>query len=326
LDIPEERAMTMSRLGFTLVELLVVVAIIILLLALLAPALDRAMYQAELASCAATQRVLAMGAINYAFDNKRFYPDARGDGSNGTAHWRLNSMTLYVGGSANHVDPRPGMNFDLRPYYIPRPGARGAQYLPSMKAFVDPVTQAIDVGYEANDPDCGIASDYHLNAGWGPAGTGHMTKLGRGFTWSESRVSANGDPVEREIHVLVSDKNEVELNTRIPRGSSHPDDLGVMVFGFRQNAENPNQSAQDRALDLWPKKTFSGFGNPNGSLRHGGLAVNYGYDDGSVRRYDNVLTTDDRFFLVPHENAIPGTGVNPLFPGDTRRTMVPTSN
>jgi len=312
--------------GFTLIELLVVITIVAVLLALMMPALDQAIYQSDLVACGATQRALASAAMNYAADNRRFYPNARGDGSNGGAHWRLNSTTLYVGGTVNHTDPRPGVNFDLRPYYIPRPGAGGASYLSSMKAFVDPVTRAIDVSYEANDPDCGIASDYHLNAGWGPSGTGHMRKLGQGFTWSESRVNASADPTQREIHVLVADKNEIEINTRRPRGSSHPDAAGVMAFGFRQNAENPNQSPQDRALDQWPKKTFSGFNNPTNANQHGGMSVNYAYDDGSVRRYDNVQVTDESFFLVPHENAIPGTGVNPLAGGDPRRTMYPAAN
>jgi prepilin-type N-terminal cleavage/methylation domain-containing protein len=60
--------------GFTLVELLVVITIIVVLLALLAPALDRAIYQADLVRCAANQRVVSTAATNYAFSSKRSYP------------------------------------------------------------------------------------------------------------------------------------------------------------------------------------------------------------------------------------------------------------
>ena len=40
-----------AQSAFTLVELMVVITIIVLLLALMMPALDKAVYQAELASC-----------------------------------------------------------------------------------------------------------------------------------------------------------------------------------------------------------------------------------------------------------------------------------
>ena len=49
------------RNGFTLVELLVVITIIVILLALLAPALDKAIYQAELAVCGTRVRAIATG-------------------------------------------------------------------------------------------------------------------------------------------------------------------------------------------------------------------------------------------------------------------------
>src|SRR5438876_557647 len=50
------------RAAFTLIELLVVVTIIVVLLALLTPALDRAIYQAELTVCAANQHTVGAGA------------------------------------------------------------------------------------------------------------------------------------------------------------------------------------------------------------------------------------------------------------------------
>src|SRR6185295_546837 len=62
------------RPAFTLIELLVVITIIVVLLSLLAPALDKAIYQAELAVCAANLRAIAGGAAIYASGSKRFYP------------------------------------------------------------------------------------------------------------------------------------------------------------------------------------------------------------------------------------------------------------
>ncbi len=71
--MPQHDSMSTGA-GFSLVELLVVITIIVILLALLTPALDKAIYQAELAVCGANQHGLGLGISNYAMDNKRFYP------------------------------------------------------------------------------------------------------------------------------------------------------------------------------------------------------------------------------------------------------------
>src|SRR5207253_2093486 len=59
---PRGRIVHIHRNGFTLIELLVVVTVIVALLAMLAPALDKAVYQAELAVCAANLRTIASAA------------------------------------------------------------------------------------------------------------------------------------------------------------------------------------------------------------------------------------------------------------------------
>src|SRR5688572_15242195 len=65
-----------SRRAFTLIELLVVVAIMSLLIALLVPALEKAVYQAELASCGGGNlKSMSAAVTGYAFENKRYYPD-----------------------------------------------------------------------------------------------------------------------------------------------------------------------------------------------------------------------------------------------------------
>jgi len=89
--------MALTR-AFTLVELLVVIAIIVVLMALLAPALDRAVYAAETARCLASQRTIVQAAQPYAMDHKRVLPP-----------WKIGTRTSSV--------------FDLRGPWAARPRA-----------------------------------------------------------------------------------------------------------------------------------------------------------------------------------------------------------
>ncbi len=71
---PRPWALAPRPFAFTLIELLVVVSIIAILLALLMPALDRSIYQAELAVCGANLKTVGTGVMSYATENKRLYP------------------------------------------------------------------------------------------------------------------------------------------------------------------------------------------------------------------------------------------------------------
>ena len=62
------------RSAFTLIELLVVITVIVVLLALLSPALDKAVYQAEMAVCGANLHTLGNSVAAYAAGNSRRYP------------------------------------------------------------------------------------------------------------------------------------------------------------------------------------------------------------------------------------------------------------
>jgi prepilin-type N-terminal cleavage/methylation domain-containing protein len=83
-----------QRLGFTLVELLVVIGIIAVLVAMLLPALQRARKQAVRTQCLSNLRQVLLATLNYASENKGWYP-YRGSRANHLpqAMWTSNPLT-----------------------------------------------------------------------------------------------------------------------------------------------------------------------------------------------------------------------------------------
>lgn len=66
-----------GRRRFTLVELLVVMAVISILAAMLLPALRSVLYTAKNTTCMSNLKQMAVGVRMYAGDNVRYYPTDR---------------------------------------------------------------------------------------------------------------------------------------------------------------------------------------------------------------------------------------------------------
>ena len=258
-----------SARGFTLVELLVVITIIVILLALLTPALDKAISEAEMAVCASQTRNIAMGATSYAFDSKRYYPD-RGGVTNPPSY-PLGSQPVdlaFIGGGSTSFDDRP----KLRNYIAM--GARGQLNCP--------LSGKIDI--DSSDDDAWTMSPYALYFGWSfvhpegwsatNSGNGGrrlpgMTRLGNRMEWKIGNVTYFFD-------VLACDD---DLFTTGNGYSTHPNDKGVWENQVLQNEGVTFMGSGYKAtLSRW---TGSG---PDRGL----LDLNFAMADGSVTRINRV--------------------------------------
>jgi len=188
--------------GFTLVELLVVITILVVLLALLAPALDKAVYQAELVRCAANLRAIGGGAINYAGDYRRMYPPHPGRGA------RVGGWQLSIGRNLTSVPL-----FDRRPLF--------KSYIP-LEWLIDPLCGKVDL--ESPPSDEWTYSSVMLWFGTGYPGQKAMSRQGDGLQWSDM-----------EFRVLASDSDYVSSMAPVGAGSSHPDEADFLQPVVRQN-------------------------------------------------------------------------------------------
>jgi len=272
MDSPKTRPRFSWSRAFTIVELLVVITIMVVLLALLVPAMDRAVYQAELAVCATNQKAVISGVTVYAASNKRSYPD-----------------NPYLGGTTPHHLWRGGpwnMSF----------ASRFSDYVDVNSTLNDPLTT--DVDFENSISGTYVEADYFLWFGWQYSGEAGMLRLGGRWSYT----SPSTPPLSHRFSFLVSDEDGVFGQQAAQ--ASHPDVEGRMAEETYQ--DQPRRTALLGPFDA--KYTSSYYWLAPG-VRRGTIDEHHGYADGSVQRfvgvrvYDSAASSqdnDERMTQVPY--------------------------
>jgi prepilin-type N-terminal cleavage/methylation domain-containing protein len=260
------------RRAFTLIELLVVITIIVVLLALLTPAMDQAIYSAELAVCAAKLDAVATGVQTYAMDYRRSYPYRAGVHQGGTtidtgdtflatSAWHPHKVWNGGGGAAAPDDRRLLRN-----------------YMGINAALNDPLSRKADLdGARAGSH---TYASYYLWFGFKFAGNKGLDKVGDKLTWTEGGVSWRFD-------ILAGDQDDVRFADAIPATfASHPDRSGLLRSELYQDAGSPQSVVSRWAIQ--------------GPGQRGTLDMNFVFAAGHVARVERVeADQDDRMIKVP---------------------------
>jgi hypothetical protein len=208
-------------IAFTLVELLVVITIIVVLLALLTPALDTAIYQAELTACGARLKAFGTGVTVYAVDYRRHYPYRPWvfTGARRPNHfWSRNGGVF---GSDERVTIRP---------YVAR--MNDQVQCPFNKQMNLDQGGSTDPASESN----AVYTSYYLMYGWGYHGGGvtekAMLRLGDRFTYT-SPGDGSQPAVVDSFDILVSDYDMFNTTNKKSIVGSHPDQgTGAIMFQY----------------------------------------------------------------------------------------------
>jgi len=239
--------------AFTVVELLVVISIIVFLLALLAPAIDRAVYQAQLAICGAQLKGIASGVTVYVADYKRQYPNR--PRLEAVPQWQNNKFFDPPG--AGNVQGQD-LRFIIRDHV-------------ATNAFLDPLVQRVDIAYPKATHGY---MPYSIWFGWFFDGEKRMKKLGDRFTWA-------GDAFD----LLVSDWDFANPGQNY--ASAHPDADDLM-----SNVVRDDQQLETRLVGVgtgvesgarFSLSSWEAIG-----VKRGAVDLKFGSADGSVARYDGV--------------------------------------
>jgi competence protein ComGC len=286
--------------AFTLVELLVVVAIIVVLIAMLIPALDRAIYQAQLVQCAANQKNIASGANTYALDRKRKYPPCHFVDSS-SYPYALRAPVAFEVNSGKMLDDRP----DFKGYI-------------DLTWLTDPLCQKVDLSNPDPLSEEAIYASYPLFFGWYYKNHPGMWKMSDRWEVLDQRTPNR--PVYK-FAWLVTDMDIVANGTAIQATANHPDKGDVLLPSWAQagrfdyGSNGTQQQAQGEAFNAGIPVTYSWWRN---TLTHkrGPMDLNTASLDGSVIRTTDVPYNengkDSRVARIPNiwDLSKPGVWIN----------------
>jgi competence protein ComGC len=287
----------MRRTAFTLVELLVVITIIIVLLALLSPAMNKAIYRAELAVCGTHLRGIHTSVTIYAMDNRRHYPYRAG------VHERTQT-SYYTPASLSHGEDN--VTKDDRELL--------KSIMPINKILNDPTLPALD--FESAAVGSWVWVPYNLWFGFqyynqpSDPRKGVMTDRGMFRLGDALEFSNRGaDPV-RKFRVIASDLYFTR-ETNIDIASAHPDRDDLLAPVALQDGES---SAEKRVEYVDPDRllTYSRWEAYGTNRLNGPVDLNFVFDHGGVVLIDNIdyyepqrMERVDRVALTSRSGAYP---------------------
>ncbi len=281
-EVPPHMHRTHYRTGFTLVELLVVISIIAVLLAMLTPALDRAIYQAEVVVCGVQLKGIADGSTLYAMDNKRSYFYREGVYSSNSS-WRPQWL-------ATPTSTTTGQRIDHRTVIDGHV---------NMKMFTDPLAGNVVYDRGSTDAASYIDPPIVLFAGFQYSGKPGLLKLGGGWSYGDAQFKVIAADADFRIGPAGSGGQQY---------SAHPDPTtSIMALDNKQDQAasgttgasvyNDGGSAGGGQILQY---TFSRWWSNGRNPGRGPCDFNYAFTDSSVARFTDVAEDDPRMTNVPY--------------------------
>ena len=284
----------MKRTAFTLIELLVVITIIMVLLALLTPALDKAIYQAMLLRCSANLKAIGAGAIGYTGAFARKYPACKFVGP--SYPYGIRAAAAFDAGKDRLSDDRPAFKGFIDTAWL-----------------VDPFCQKVDFSNPDPLSEENMYASYTLFFGYYYDGYRGMMKLGDRWEFGDWITGGT----RYNFNWLAGDLDIVAVGP-LHASASHPDKDGVLYPEYAQagrlnyGKKDTQQQAQGEAFNVALPVTFSWW-RYVGDYHRGKLDTNFAAADGSVLRFNDVpIDKDPRMAHVANigDQTKPGVWMN----------------